>query len=169
METTDEDANGEPIARVAKLDFQRKGWPPGRYRSIALRDKRRKQGRQIPLWGDPDESLCLYVTNGTLHSIEQIAMSYDNRAGIETLIRELKDSFGAGKMPSYSFDANEAMMLIKLLAHNLLRRWVLSRLPKQVHHWRAEWIRWAAIRIPARLLRSGRRWIVRLAPRPLLN
>ena len=98
----DKDANGEPIAQVAELDFQRKGWPPGRYRVIALRDKYRKQGRQMPLWGDSDESVCFYVTNDTLHSNEQIALSYDDRAGIEPLIRELKNSFGAGKMPSYS-------------------------------------------------------------------
>ena len=88
---------------------------------------------------------------------------------IETLIRELKDSFGAGKMPSYSFDANETAMLLKLLAHNLLRRWVLAKLPDKVHRWRAEWIRKIAIVVPARLLRSARQWIVRLAPRPLLN
>ena len=168
-ETIDEDADGEPIAQVAELDFQRSDWTPGKYRVIALRDKRRKQQRQVPLWPGMDDSICFYVTNDHFRTIEDIALLYDDRAGIETLIRELKDSFGAGKMPSFSFDANETAMLIKLLAHNLLRCWVLSHLPKQVHRWHADWIRWIAIRIPARLLHSGRRWIVRLAPRPMLN
>ena len=113
--------------------------------------------------------MTFYVTNDWPHTIEQIALSYDPRAGIETLIRELKDSFGASKMPSYSFDANETAMLLKLLAHNLLRRWALATLPKKVHHWRSEWIRKIAIVIPARLLRSFNQWTRRLAPRPLLN
>ena len=60
-------------------------------------------------------------------------------------------------------------MLLKLLAHNLLRRWVFKKLPKKAHHWRAEWIRKIAIVIPARILRSSRQWTLRLAPRPWLN
>ena len=171
--TIDEDADGKPLAQVAELDFQRPGWPKGRYRVIALRDKRRKQPRdnsqQRSLWPDCDESVSFYVTNDWLHTIEHIATSYDPRAGIEPLIRELKDSFGAGKMPSYSFDANEASMLLKLLAHNLLRRWVLAKLPTKVHRWRADWIRKIAILVPARLVYSSRQWKLRLAPRPLLN
>ena len=165
----DEDADGEPVTQVAELDVQRAGWPPGKYRVIAIRDNNRKQRRQIPLWDGADDSVCFYVTNDHFSAIEDIAPLYDDRAGIEPLIRELKDAFGTGKMPSYSFDANETAMLLKLLSYNLLRGWVLNQLPERFHRWRADWIRWVAIRIPARLLHTGRQWILRMAPRPLLN
>ena len=168
-QTIEQDADGNPIAQVAELSFKRNEWRPGQFRVIALRDRHRDNGRQMPLWPALDYSVRFYVTNDRIHSPEQIALSYDRRAGIETLIREGKDAFGIGKMPCYSFDANEAAMLIKLLAHNLLRRWVVKRLPPQVHHWRASWIRKLAIHVPARLLRSSRQWILRLAPRPMLN
>jgi hypothetical protein len=64
--------------------------------------------------------------------------------------------------------ANEAAFLIKLLAYNLMRRWVAAELPA-IASWRSSWIRRAAILIPARLLRSGGRWLLRRAHRPMLN
>jgi len=45
-----------------------------------------------------------------------------------------------------------------------MRRWVVAELAAI-----AAWIRRVAIVIPARLLRSGGRWLLRRAPRPMLN
>jgi hypothetical protein len=67
-----------------------------------------------------------------------------------------------------TFEANEAALLLKLLAYNLMRRWIAAQLPA-LASWRATWIRRAAILVPARLLRAGGRWMLRRAPRPMLN
>jgi len=167
--TVDVDASGKPSRQAAELDFQREGWPPGQYRVIAIRTNERDSGRQVFLWDGLDLSIQFYVTNDHVRDINDLARVYDDRAGIEPLIGELKNGFGIGKASSSCFDANEAAFLIKLLAYNLTRRWIAAELPACVASWRSSWIRRAAILIPARLLRSGGRWLIRRAPRPMLN
>ena len=108
---------------------------------------------------------------GWLHGLKLAAVAVVAQAvwamGVK-LIGELKNSFGIGTVSTNAFDANEAAFLIKLLAHNLLRRWVAAKVSAAVK-WQASWIRKTCICVPARLLRSGGRWELRLAPRPLLN
>jgi hypothetical protein len=59
--------------------------------------------------------------------------------------------------------------LLKLLTHNLLRRYVLAVAPA-LAAWRAPWLRRALIVVPGRFGHSGRSPRLRLAPRPhLLN
>lgn len=164
----DRDADGKSTRDVALIDFERDDWPPGAYRVIAVRDSDRRSGRQTCLWEGLDHSVQFFVTNDTVRDPDDLARLYDDRAGIEPLIGELKHAFGIGKVPTADFAANEAALLIKLLAYNLLRRWVESEIP-DVAVWRTTWIRRACVCIPARLLRSGGRWMLRLAPRRLLN
>jgi hypothetical protein len=169
-QTVDRDADGNPSRQAAEIDFQRDDWPSGneRYRVLAVRTNERDSGRQVCLWDGLDLSVQFYVTNDHDRDIDDLARVYDDRAGIEPLIAELKNGFGIGKASSSCFGANEAALLIKILAYNLMRRWVSAELPA-VASWRSSWIRRAAILIPARLLRSGGRWLLRRAPRPLLN
>ena len=166
--TVDFDADGVPSRQAAELDFQREDWPPGCYRVIAIRTNERDSGRQVCLWEGLDLSVQFYVTNDVDRDIDDLARVYDDRAGIEPLIAELKNGFGIGKVSTSSFGANEAGFLIKLLAYNLMRRWVAAELPA-IASWRSSWIRRAAILVPARLLRSGGRWLLRRAHRPMLN
>lgn len=169
-QTVDVDADGKPSRQAAEIDFKRDDWPSGdeRYRLLAIRTNERDSGRQVCLWDGLDLSVQFYVTNDHDRSIDDLARVYDDRAGIEPLIAELKNGFGIGKASSSCFGANEAAFLIKLLAYNLMRRWVSAELPA-IASWRSSWIRRAAILIPARLLRSGGRWLLRRAPRPMLN
>jgi len=169
-QTVDRDADGNPSRQAAEIDFQRDDWPSGneRYRVLAVRTNERDSGRQVCLWDGLDLSVQFYVTNDHDRDIDDLARVYDDRAGIEPLIAELKNGFGIGKASSSCFGANEVALLIKLLAYNLMRRWVSAELPA-IASWRSSWIRRAAILIPARLLRSGGRWLLRRAPRPMLN
>lgn len=169
-QTVDRDADGHPSRQAAEIDFQRDDWPSGneRYRVLAVRTNERDSGRQVCLWDGLDLSVQFYVTNDHDRDIDDLARVYDDRAGIEPLIAELKNGFGIGKASSSCFGANEVALLIKLLAYNLMRRWVSAELPA-IASWRSSWIRRAAILIPARLLRSGGRWLLRRAPRPMLN
>jgi hypothetical protein len=100
--------------------------------------------------------------------IDELARIYDHRAGDEPLLGELKNCFAIGKASSADFNANEAAFLIKLLAYNLMHRWTAAQFPA-LAAWRSGWIRRLAVLIPARLVRSGGRWIIRRAPRPMLN
>jgi len=137
----------------------------GRPRVVAVRSRERENGKMIYLWEDYDYTVQVFLTNDFGADEDEIAHRYDKRAGIEPLIGEWKSAWGIGKVPSTNFNANHAALLLKLLAHNLLRRYVEEHVPA-LRSWRAPWIRRAVILVPGRLTRSGRGWKIRTAPRP---
>ncbi len=166
--TVEHDALGKPTRQVAEIDFERDDWPPGQWRVFAMRTNERLSGAQGGLWDDLDFSVHVYATNDTVHDADTLARRYDERASIEPVFAELKGGFGIGKVSTDCFDANEAAFLLKVLAFNMLRRWVQTRHPAFAL-WRTPWIRRVCVQIPGRLLRSGGRWELRLAPRPMLS
>jgi hypothetical protein len=157
----------QPTERVAVLHFARKGWAKREkgFRVVALRSTERCGGQKLRLWDNPDEGTQFYVTNDWQPAPEEIPREYDGRAEIETIIRDLKHALALGKVPSAAFDANHAMFLLKILSHNLLRRYALHMKPR-CSHWRTPWLRRLLIVRPGRLLRSGRQWTIR-TPRDL--
>jgi hypothetical protein len=163
--TVEVDADGKPTCQVATLTFQRDSWLAvgGGFRVVAVRRNDRQSGNQLRLWDDNDLSTQVYVTSDWLALEEDIADEYNGRAEVEPIIGDLKHALGLGKMPSQDFDANHAAFLIKLLTHNLLRRYA-RRAATEIAHWRTPWLRRLLILRPGRLLRSGRRWTLRLAP-----
>jgi hypothetical protein len=165
--TVDRDALGRPTRQVAEISFEREGWPPGQWRVFAIRTNERRSGNQSCLWDDLDFSVHVFATNDRAHDADELARRYDDRAGIETVIADLKGGFGIGKVSTDCFNANEAAFLLKVLAFNLQRRWVQARHPT-LGSWRTPWLRRVCVQVPGRLLRSGGRWELRLAPRPML-
>lgn len=166
--TVDRDANGAPSRQVAELALGRDSWLGRPFRVIAVRSNERNSGRQVELWPGLDLSLQLFVTNDLHADADDIAWRYDGRASIEHRIGDLKDGLALGKASSWSFAANEALFLLRLLASNLMRRWASVRHPR-VAWWRLTWLRRALVQVPARLLRSAGSWLLRLAPRPALE
>jgi|SRR5579862_9496 len=158
----DWDADGRRTREVADVSFKRASWQC-RYRVIAVRTCNRDRARQIYLWDDLDYTVQAYVTNDEQTDADEIAWEYDGRAEIEPAIAELKNGWGIGKIPSQIFCANHALFLLKLLAHNLMRRFVRWAAP-DLAVWRSPWLRRALINIPGRLIRSGRRWFLRTPP-----
>lgn len=168
--TVDRDADGRPIRQVATIDFLRDEWRKRELavRVVAVRSRDRDSGRRIYLWEDNDYTVQVFLTNDMSSDEDDLAHRYDKRAGIEPLIAEFKTAWGIGKVSSMNFEANHATLLLKLLAHNLLRRYVNKHLPR-LRSWRAPWIRRAAIVVPGRLARSARRLTLYMAPRPMLE
>jgi hypothetical protein len=168
--TVDRDAFGKPTRQVAELDFARDEWQKNglKVRVIAIRSNERDNGKQLYLWDDLDYTVQVFLTNDTCSDADDIAWRYDGRAGIEPLIAELKNGFGVDKVPSAGFNANHAALLLKALTHNLVRRYVRAEAPK-LKTWRIAWIRRALFLVPGRVVRSGRRRILRTAARPMLN
>lgn len=164
--TTDWDAFGRPVTQVAQIDFERDGWNELGYsfRVVAMRTRERDNGKQLQLWSGLDYTVQAFVTNDHLAPAEEIAFEYDGRAEVEPAISELKSGWGIGKIPSQDFHANHGAFLLKLLAHNLMRRFVRWAAP-HLSSWRIQWLRRALINIPGRLLRSGRRWALRVPPK----
>ena len=167
--TVDRDAEGTPTRQVAEIGFARDEWSKHDLdvRVIAVRSRDRDNGKQIYLWNDLDYTVQAFLTNDRYADADELAHRYDKRAGIEPLIAELKGAWGIDKVPSQKFEANHAALLLKVLAHNLLRRYVRAHAPA-LRTWRAPWIRRAMIAVPGRLIRSGRRITLRMAPRPMM-
>ena len=168
--TVDRDADGRPLRQVAVIDFARKEWKQRGLgvRVIAVRTRDRLNGKQLYLWEGSDYTVQVFLTNDITTPPEDLAQKYNDRAGVEPLIAELKSAWGIGKVPSTSFMANHAALLLKVLSHNLLRRYVTERLTDlpAVRSWRAAWLRRALILVPGRLVWTGRTWELRLPPRP---
>lgn len=164
--TVDRDAFGRPTRQVADVDFNRDVWKElgHSFRVIAVRSTDRDTIIQVPLWPDLDFTVQVYVTNDLDGDADDIAWEYNGRAEVEPAIGELKYGWGIGKVPSQLFVANHALFLLKLLAHNLMRRFIRWAAPHLVT-WRIPWLRRALINIPGRLVRSGRRWSLRTPPR----
>jgi hypothetical protein len=164
--TVDSDAFGRPTRQVAELDFHRTGWTEGdyRFRVVAVRSNERDTITQLPLWDGLDFTVQVYITNDWEAPIDDLAWEYNGRAEVEPAIAELKYGWGIGKVPSQIFAANHALFLLKLLAHNLMRRFVRWAAP-HLSKWRVTWIRRALINVPGRLIRSGRCWSLRTTPK----
>lgn len=164
--TVDEDAFGKPTRQVAELDFARTAWKERgqSFRVVAVRSNERDTITQLPLWDGLDYTVQVYITNDFWTDADALGFEYNGRAEVEPAIAELKNGWGIGKIPSQLFVANHALFLLKLLAHNLMRRFVRWAAP-HLATWRVQWLRRALINIPGRLIRSGRRWYLRVQPR----
>lgn len=163
--TVDWDADGKPNRQVADVEFVRKPWRDEglSVRVVAVRSRERETGRQLYLWDNNDYTVEVFLTNDWHSDIVDLAHRYHGRAGIEPLIAELKGAYGIGDAPSNAFAANHAALLLKMLVHNLMRRFVAARLPA-LRSWRAPWLRRVLLCIPGRLTRHGRSRTLRLTP-----
>ena len=159
--TLDRDADGKPTLQYAVIDFARQEWQRAGLpvRVIAYRWRDRDKGHQLRLWDDIEYSVQVLLTDDMDSPAPELLQRYRDRAGIEPLIGELKYGHGIGEMPSTSFVANHAAMLLKLLVHNLLRRFVEQHHP-HLRPWRVPWLRRALLVVPARLSRRSRRRVL---------
>jgi hypothetical protein len=171
--TVDWDADGRPSRQVAEIDFAREGWTSTawtnaekRVRVIAVRSRDDgAHGKQVYLWEGSEYTARAYLTNDIYSDADVLAQDYDGRAGIEPLIGEFKSHLGIAKVSSQSFDANHVTLLLKLLTHNLLRRYVVEKAP-HLRTWRAPWLRRALILVPGRLvMAAGRKLVLHMAHR----
>jgi hypothetical protein len=164
--TVDVDAFGEPTRQVATIEFRRDVWEKRALpvRVVAVRSRERDTGKQIYLWKDEEWSAQAYLTNDWMGDEDGLAREYNDRAGIEPLIAELKGPWAIGKVPTASFDANHATLLLKLLAFNLFRRFVDDR-HAALAQWRTAWLRRVIILRAGRLVRAaGRSRLLRTQP-----
>jgi hypothetical protein len=163
--TVDRDADGKPSRQIAELTFQRKSWAERglNVRVIVVRSLER-HGRQLAL-PDPLDlgwTVQVFLTN-RIDDADDVAWDYDARAGIEPLIAELKGAWGIGQASSYSFRANHAVLLLKVLSHNLLIRYARERF-RDLPKCRTPWRRRLLLRAPGRMSRSGRRTQLHVLP-----
>jgi len=134
------------------------------YRMIVLRKKiDEKQGQKVMF---ERYRYFFYVTNDADLTAEQVVRESNQRCDQENLIAQLKSGIEAMRMPVHDLVSNWAYMVIASLAWTF-KAWFGMTLPRsQDRHEivRMEFRRFlnAVILIPAQVLRTGRRRVVRL-------
>ena len=162
--TATRDADDEPLVQVAELDFRRASWGDRDalpVRVIAVRRKDRERRAPSMLWPEMEWTVDVYLSTDPTSEAWALVQDYDGRAGIEPLIGEGKGAWALTALSLDTFEANHALLLLKLLALNLLRRYAATVAPAQ-RRWRTPWLRRLLVEIPGRLVRSGRRTTLRL-------
>jgi hypothetical protein len=125
----------------------------------------------VERWRDPQLSLfspqgyCYYAiaSNRDELSAEEVVWFHNQRGQAENLIKELKIGFGMEQMTSGDFAANALWFALGVLAYNLTQA---QKLLFMDEGWRSKTIatlRWQLIETAGRLVRHGRRLILRLA------
>ncbi|MCL2824783.1 MAG: transposase, partial [Polyangiaceae bacterium] len=123
-QTIEEDDDRMPLVQIAELQFRRVTWDTDDALPVRVIAIRRKEGRttnQYDLWESDGWKTQVFLTNDMYEDNLHLVNKYNGRAGIEPMIAEAKNSWGAEAMSSSAFYANAATFLLKLLAHNLLR------------------------------------------------
>src|SRR2546426_2277862 len=119
-----------PGVWAAEFRYCPQGWPGPRRFVVIRRPVPEEPSAQLHLFQMGGYSYQLLVTNLALTPLH-LWRFYNQRARAELIIRELKDAYALGKIPTKDFWANEAFFQIVLLAYNLLN-W-FKRLCVPVH------------------------------------
>jgi hypothetical protein len=105
----------------------------------------------------------VFVTNLALKPLN-LWRFYNHRATAELVIRELKDAYALGKIPTADFAANEAFFQIVLLAYNLLSWFKRLCVPKKWQRVSLRTLRQKLLLVPAQLVRPGGVPTLRIIP-----
>lgn len=148
---------------VAEFQYRAQGWKRAR-RMIAVRrrlhPKEPKRGKQLKLLEAQGYSFQLIVTNLAL-APEQVWRFYNGRCNVENLIKEGRLGFSMDEVCSHAYAANALHNWLALLAGNLLG-WLGERLQLPRRESIAS-LRERLLRIPARLVRTARHWVLKLS------
>jgi hypothetical protein len=146
---------------AAEFLYQPIGWKK-RYRFIVIR-------RPIP--EDPTEQLTLFsvgkfsyqvmVTNMELKPIN-IWRFYNGRAGVELIIKELKNDYPVAKIPTKHFASNESYFHILLFSYNVVNWFKRLCLPQEFQTMTLGSLRARLLLIPGELVHSGNRPVLKL-------
>ena len=155
-------ADGEPSkrAQVAELtgSVDLYGWPAGT-RFIARREPLHP-GAQRTLFDSGNWRYRGFYTDAA-GGPAQLDAHMRAHARIENTIADLKDS-GLKRMPFKDFEANAAWAALVALSLALVRWFQQLRLTGPLAHAAPKRLRWQLWHAPARLVRSSRKWTLRL-------
>ena len=148
---------------AAEFRYCPHGWPGPRRFVVIRRPVPEEPSAQLHLFQMGGYSYQLLVTNLSLTPLH-LWRFYNQRARAELIIRELKDGYALGKIPTKDFEANEAFFQIVLLAYNLLN-W-FKRLCAPAHLQRAtlQRLRQRLFVVPSQLVRPDGIPTLRIAP-----
>jgi hypothetical protein len=137
---------------------------PGPRRFVAIRRPVREEpSAQLHLFEMGGYRYQVLVTNLALTALH-LWRFYNQRARAELIIRELKDAYALGKIPTPDFTANEAFFQVVSLAYNLLNWFKRLCAPTHLERATLQRLRQRLFVVPAPLVRPHGVPTLRLAP-----
>lgn len=146
---------------VSELGYRMKAGP---FRRYIVKRVEVSPGRQASLW-EGGYRYWAFATNDRVSEPAALEKEFRDKATVETGMAELKSNFGLHAFRKHGFMANWAWLLIVCLGHNMCC-WAqhLGELCAGRDHGelRAKRLRYRYLVVPAMLVRSGRRLVLKL-------
>lgn len=141
---------------VAEFRYQPTRWPHP-YRFVVVRRPQPDEPTdQLTRWKLGTYHYQVLVTNLPLQPLN-LWRFYNDRAGVELLIKQLKGDYALGRIPTRHFAANETYVHLLLLAYNLVNWFRRLCLPEEFQRATLQTLRNTILLMPAQLLRTGNR------------
>jgi len=141
---------------VAEFRYQPTRWPHP-YRFVVIRRPQPEEPTaQLTLFKLGRYHYQVLVTNLALRPLN-LWRFYNDRAGVELLIRQLKGDYALGSIPTRHFFANETYFHLLLLAYNLVNWFKRLCLPPAFQNATLQTLRHRILLIPAQLRRTENR------------
>jgi hypothetical protein len=155
---------GEGLTQLAELQLKLNGWSRARRVIVERTLKPLNPSPQASFWQQCEEDFSVYVTNLTPEEADafQVVGLYRRRADAENVFDELKNQWGFAGFCSQKAAVSQSAARVLLLVYNLWSLFVRV-LKNQGGHTEAITSRHELLLIPAKLVLSGRRKIVKIA------
>ena len=141
---------------VAEFRYQPTRWPHP-YRFVVVRRPQPDEPTaQLTLFKLGKYHYQVLVTNLPLRPLN-LWRFYNDRAGVELLIKQLKGDYALGSIPTRHFFANETSFHLLLLAYNLINWFKRLCLPPELQRATLQTLRHTILLMPAQLRRTDNR------------
>jgi len=141
---------------VAEFRYQPTRWPhPARF-VVVRRLQPEEPTAQLTLFKLGTYHYHVLVTNLPLRPLN-LWRFYNDRAGVELLIKQLKGDYALGSIPTRHFFANETYFHLLLLAYNLINWFKRLCLPPEYQNATLQTLRHKILLMPAQLRKAGNR------------
>ena len=126
--------------------------------------------KERDIFGNPLEppftvEYSFYVTNIPQIELDKLPCYrfYNNRATVETRIKEQKLGFNLDKLPVHNKEGNEVYILLVALAYNILNWFKRFLLPEEFRSRCIKWIRMYLLNLPALIQRKKKQYFIKFS------
>lgn len=126
-----------------------------------------KDSEQLTLFTMTRYAYRVFVSNLPLKP-QNVWYFYRGRAGIELIIKELKEDYTLANIPTNNFRANQTYFYLLLFAYNIVNWFKTTCLPTQFQSATLETIRAKFLLLPARLVKTDNRNVLKI-PAPYIS
>ena len=141
---------------VAEFRYQPTRWQRAHRFVVIRRPQPEEPTEQLTLFKLGRYHYQVLVTNLSLQPLN-LWRFYNDRAGVELVIRQLKGDYALGHIPGHHFFANETYFHLLLLAYNLVNWFKRLCLPPEFQNATLQTLRQQILLMPAQLVRAENR------------